>query len=120
MTSSEEKSFKVKAFTLPPLILHPFTSTEETAFLLESSRASLMLQGLAPRDKTPVEELDRRLLRGRYAELRMLFYIGKDITRWAEQCAESAEASGIFEGRRIRPETFIVLLVQEIPAHIRA
>jgi len=109
-----------KAFSLPPLILHPFTSTEETSLLLESSRASLMLQGLAPRDKTPLEELDRRLLRGRYAELRMLFYIGKDISRWAEQCTESAQASENFFGRRVRPESFILLLVQEIPTHVRA
>jgi hypothetical protein len=28
-------------------------------------------------------------------------------------------ASGAFEGRRIRPETFAVLLVQQIPTHVR-
>jgi hypothetical protein len=120
MKSSEGKSFGAKAFQLPPLILHPFTSTEETSLLMESSRASLILQGLAPRDKTPLEELDQKLLRGRYAELRMLFYIGKDVSRWAEQCAESSTVNAHFEGRRIRPESFAVLLVQQIPAHIRA
>jgi hypothetical protein len=120
MKSPAGRNASSKAFPLPPLILHPFTSTEETSLLLESSRASLMIQGLAPRDKTPLEELDRRLLRGRYAELRMLFYIGKDISRWAEQCAETAESSEEFSGRRVRPESFIMLLVHEIPAHVRA
>ena len=108
-----------KAFQLPTLILHPFTSTEETSLLMESSRASLILQGLAPRDNTPVEELDQKLLRGRYAELRMLFYIGKDVSRWAEQCAEASAVHPQFGGRRIRPESFATLLVQQIPAHIR-
>lgn len=120
MTSSEEKSFKASAFQLPPLILHPFSSTDENSLLLESSRASLMLQGLAPRDKTPLEELDRMLLRGRYAEIRMLFYIGKDICRWAEQCAESASTARQFSGRTVRVESFAVLLVKEIPPHVRA
>ncbi len=107
------------AFRLPPLILHPFTSSEETSLLMESSRASLALQGFAPRDQTPAEELDRHLLRGRYAELRMLFYIGKDVSRWAEQCTETVRASAQFAKRQIRPETFAVLLVQHVPAHVR-
>jgi hypothetical protein len=114
------KSSEATAFQLPPLILHPFSSAEQTSLLIESSRASLMLQGLAPRDTTSLEELDNRLLRGRYAELRMLFYIGKDILRWAEQCTESARASKRFAGKRIRPEAFVILLVEDIPDHVRA
>lgn len=110
----------VQAFQLPPLILHPFSSSEENALLMESSRASMILQGLAPEDQTPIEDLDRQLLRGRYAELRMLFYIGKDISRWTEQCSESVKASPQFADRRIRPETFAVLLVHHIPAHVKA
>jgi hypothetical protein len=108
-----------KAFQLPPLILHPFSTDEENSLLMESSRASLALQGFAPRDQTPAKELDRQLLRGRYAELRMLFYIGKDIFRWAEQCTETASLSGLYATRRIRPETFAVLLVQHVPEHVR-
>jgi hypothetical protein len=86
---------------------------------MESSRASLALQGFLPRDETPTLDLDRQLLRGRYAELRMLYYIGKDVTRWAEQCVETLALSGGFEDRKVRPETFAVLLVQHIPAHVR-
>ncbi len=109
-----------QAFRLPPLILHPFSTQEDTSVLMESSRASLALQGFLPSDETPAEDLDKQLLRGRYAELRMLYYIGKDISRWAEQCAETAQLSSAFANRRIRQETFAVLLVQHVPQHVRA
>jgi hypothetical protein len=109
----------VEAFRLPPLILHPFSSPEDSSVLMESSRASLALQGFLPSEDTSSQDLDERLVRGRYAELRMLFYIGKDLVRWMEQCTETALASGAFEDRRIRPETFGVLLVQQIPSHVR-
>jgi hypothetical protein len=108
-----------QTFRLPPLILHPFSSPEDTSVLMESSRASLALQGFLPRDETPALDLDRQLLRGRYAELRMLYYIGKDVSRWTEQCAETVKMCEQFEGRNIRPETFAVLLVQHIPSHVR-
>jgi hypothetical protein len=109
----------VTAFRLPPLILHPFSSPEDSSVLMESSRASLALQGFLPSEDTSSQDLDQRLVRGRYAELRMLFYIGKDLIRWMEQCTESTLASGDFDGRRVKPETFAVLLVQQIPAHVR-
>jgi len=107
------------AFRLPPLILHPFSTAEDTSVLMESSRASLTLQGFLPRDETPALDLDQQLLRGRYAEIRMLYYIGKDLSRWTEQCAETVALSSIFAERRIRAETFCVLLVQHVPAHVR-
>ncbi|HEX4169793.1 MAG TPA: hypothetical protein VHZ55_30380 [Bryobacteraceae bacterium] len=107
------------AFQLPPLILHPFSSAEENSLLVESSRASLALQGLTPPDQVSAEDLDKKLLRGRYAELRMLFYIGKDIVRWTEQCAETAKISPAYADRRIRPETFAVFLVQHAPPQVR-
>lgn len=108
-----------EAFPLPPLILHPFSSPDDTALLVESSRASLALQGFLPQEETPVSELDRRLLRGRYAELRMLYYIGKDLLRWMDQCWETAQMSESFAGRVVRPETFGVFLVEHIPAPVR-
>jgi hypothetical protein len=108
-----------RTFQLPPLILHPFSSSEDNSVLAESSRASLVLQGLAPGTGVPFEELDRQLLRGRYAELRMLFYIGKDISRWAEQCADAARSAPAFAGRKVQAETFAVLLVQDMPTHVR-
>lgn len=114
------KTSGTQEFRLPPLILHPFSTPEDTSVLMESSRASLALQGFLPRDETPAEELDRQLLQGRYAELRMLFYIGKDVSRWAEQCTETVQISGAFPDRRVRPETFAVVLVQHIPGPVRA
>jgi hypothetical protein len=110
----------LQCFKLPPLILHPFSGTEDTSVLMESSRASLALQGFLPHPELSDDDLDKKLLRGRYAELRMLFYIGKDLMRWMEQCQETAVASGRFEGRLIQPETFAVFLIQHVPAHVRA
>jgi hypothetical protein len=109
----------VKTFRLPPLILHPFSTADDASVLMESSRASLALQGFLPRDETPTYDLDQQLLRGRYAEIRMLYYIGKDVSRWTEQCAETVASSNLFGERRIRPETFYVLLVQHVPPHVR-
>jgi hypothetical protein len=110
----------VEAFRLPPLILHPFSGPEDTSVLMASSRASLALQGFLPRPEGVPQDLDDQLLRGRYAELRMLFYIGKDLSRWMEQSAESVQLSGLFADRRIRPETFGAFLVQFVPQHVKA
>jgi hypothetical protein len=108
----------MEPFRLPPLILHPFSTAEDTSILMESSRASLALQGFLPRSEAG-GDLDEQLLRGRYAELRMLFYIGKDLIRWAEQCTETVIASGLFEGRKVGPETFAAVLVHHVPQHVR-
>ncbi len=119
MTADIQRNRGVEAFKLPPLILHPFSGPEDTSVLMESSRASLALQGFLPRPELSDEDLNGRLLRGRYAELRMLFYIGKDLSRWIDQCVETVEISDQFVGRRMRPETFVIFLVQHIPSHVR-
>ena len=106
-------------YRLPPLILHPFSGPEDASVLMESARASMALQGWVPTCEESQEVLDRQLLKGRYAELRMLYYIGKDLTRWMEQCVESVEASGDFQSARLRPETFGIILVQQIPDAVR-
>src|SRR3954471_2759560 len=120
ITELSMNSPSIESFRLPPLILHPFSGPEDTSALMESSRASLVLQGFLPHTELPADDLDQQLLRGRYAELRMLFYIGKDLMRWMEQCAESVQLSGQFAGRRIRPETFGAFLVQFVPQHVKA
>src|ERR1700678_4837668 len=79
--------------TLPPLILHPFADASGPGKLVESSRANLKLQGLLPQGEATREDLDRALLDGRYSELRMLYYVGKDLARWISQCLEFAEHS---------------------------
>jgi hypothetical protein len=73
-----------ETITLPPLILHPFADAGGPGKLVQSSRASLMLQGLLPSGELSRDQLDRSVLEGRYCEIRMLFYVGKDLRRWIE------------------------------------
>src|SRR5579872_1099744 len=75
-------------WVLPPLILHPFNERVPPSALLENSKAALMLSGLIPSDGSDPEELKRRLLSGRYSEVRMLYFLGKDVFRWIDQCVE--------------------------------
>src|SRR5262249_45813859 len=77
-----------KTHKLPPLILHPFADAKAPDKLVESSRASLIMQGLLPAGDRASADLDRALLEGRYQEIRMLFYVGRDLMRWIEQCVE--------------------------------
>ena len=109
----------VQSHTLPPLILHPFSSVEDSSVLVESSRASLVLQGLLPDNGQSQEELDRSLLRGRYAELRMLFYVGKDLNRWLEQCAEVSQSEPELAKQSFSAESFVPLLVENVPVTVR-
>jgi hypothetical protein len=105
-------------WALPPLILHPFNERVPPSALLENSRAALMLCGLIPSDGTDDEALKRRLLNGRYAELRMLFYLGKDLLRWMDQCVEWAArtlpgASGLVA------QSFAGLLIHHPPESVK-
>jgi len=96
---------------LPPLILHPFNEHMTPSDLLENSKAALMLSGLMPCDSTEPEELSRRVLAGRYSEIRMLFFLGRDVFRWVEQCLESTE--------RLQPQSFVRFLAENPPAAVR-
>src|ERR1700689_5118054 len=92
--------------TLPPLILHPFADAGGPGKLVESSRANLMLQGLLPSGEPTNDEPDRALLDGRYCEIRMLFYVGKDLGRWIEQCLEHIGRDPALATRGIRYQSF--------------
>lgn len=107
-------------FTLPPLILHPFADATGPGKLVESSRASLKLQGLLPAGEATPEDLDRALLDGRYSELRMLFYLGRDLARWIVQCMEFVERNQDRLPAGILPQSFAALLVEEPPADVQA
>ena len=104
---------------LPPLILHPFNERVSPATLLENSKAALMLAGLAARDGTEDETLHRRVLTGRYAELRMLFFIGKDVMRWLEQCAEWASRVPELQSACVRRQSFARLITVCPPEDVR-
>ena len=103
-------------FELPPLILHPFSDATGPSRLVESSRASLMLHGLLPSGEYSGDELERRLLDGRYCELRMVYYVGRDVTRWVEQCMDVVSRhSGAFpEG--LEAQSFADYLVRNAPS----
>jgi hypothetical protein len=105
--------------TLPPLILHPFAEPSGPAKLVESSRASLMLQGLLPTGEFTQADLDCALLNGRYHEIRMLYYVGRDLVRWIEQCLEFTERRPELRNRNIRFQSFAHYLTHHTPPAIQ-
>jgi len=105
---------------LPPLILHPFSDSNGPGKLMESSRASMMLQGLLPSGDQDRSELDRTLLHGRYQEIRMLFYVGRDINRWIDQCMDFIVRQPELREAGIRPQSFAAQLVHNPPAAVEA
>jgi hypothetical protein len=110
---------KPEVFRLPPMILHPFSTPEDTSELLDSSRASLILQGYLPSGAAGDGDLEQRMLRGRFAELRMLFYVGKDLLRWLDQCVEvTAARPERAEPGMTRP-SFALYLVEQAPGAVQ-
>jgi hypothetical protein len=107
------------ALSLPPLILHPFADAAGPGKLMESSRANLKLQGLLPAGDSTREDLDRALLDGRYSELRMLFYVGKDLARWIEQSLELVARHQDRLPRGIVYQSFADLLIQGSPQPVQ-
>jgi hypothetical protein len=108
-----------KTWKLPPLILHPFAEAAGPDKLVESSRASLMLQGLLPSGSMTKDELDRKLIDGRFCEIRMLYYVGKDLLRWIEQCLELAEREEELRKAGFGYQAFAAVLVEDPPANVK-
>ncbi len=106
-------------FDLPPLILHPFNERIPPATLLDNSKAALMLTGLIPSDGTDPEALQKRLLSGKYAEIRMLFFLGKDVFRWMNQCVDSTARAPELTGLEVRAQSFAGLLTGGTPAAVK-
>lgn len=98
---------------LPPLILHPFGSEDATTQLIEGSKACLALQGAAMSNPR-YEELQQRVVLGRYQEIRMLVFLGKDIFRWVDQCMDQMERTGNV-GIGINGQMFSAMLVESPP-----
>ena len=107
-----------RVYKLPPLILHPFSDSSGPGKLVESSRASLMLQGILPTGELSQRDLQGRLREGRFHEIRMLFYVGRDVMRWVEQCMEFVAGEDRMRGSDIRPQSFACLLVDSPPAPV--
>jgi hypothetical protein len=106
-------------WALPPLILHPFNERVPPSTLLENSRAALMLSGLIPNDGADEEALKRRVLSGRYAELRMLYYLGKDLLRWMDQCVEWAARTPAGGDAGVAAQGFAALLTGNPPEEVK-
>jgi hypothetical protein len=79
-----------------------------------------MLQGLLPSGELSSDELERRLLDGRYCELRMLFYVGRDLIRWVEQCLDFVDSQPELSGAEFKFQTFAALLVDHAPEKVVA
>ena len=108
-----------RVWKLPPLILHPFSDASSPQKLAQSSRASFMLQGLLPKETFSIEELQQILLDGRYCEIRMLYYVGKDLIRWIEQCTEFVSGNPTLSASGIVWQSFAELLVEDPPLPVR-
>jgi hypothetical protein len=117
--STRTLALTVSSRALPPLILHPFAAQGGPAKVIESSRASLMLQGLLPTGERTTEELDQSLLQGRYSEIQMLFYVGKDLVRWIGQCMEHVSREPDLRDSGIRYQSFAALLVNHTPESVQ-
>jgi len=110
----------MNARKLPPLILHPFADAGGPEKLVESSRASLVLQGLLPAGDRKTQDVERTLIEGRFCEIRMLFYVGKDLLRWIEQCLELVERTPELAGAGIKYQSFAAYLVGHTPEAVQA
>ncbi len=107
-------------WNLPPLILHPFSGGRSVDELLAGSKAALAMQGLA--DSPPAvlgeqDELERRILVGRYQEICMLTFLGKDIVRWLGQCVDFIERSDA--PKKFSEQSFAALVVEQPPGAVR-
>jgi hypothetical protein len=111
MSIPQSDPILTNVWNLPPLILHPFAGREGPDKLLEGARAAMMLRGLLP-GNVDGDELRRRFLLGRHNEVRMLYFLGKDIFRWIDQCQETIDGVGT---PGIRAQSFAALLVDTPP-----
>ena len=116
----DQTAFGSQKWELPPLILHPFSDQTGPRKLVQSSRASLMLNGLLPHDESTDDELTSKLLEGRVCEIRMLFFVGKDLLRWVEQCMDFVGNVPVLQTAGIREQSFAEFLVQSPPEPVRA
>lgn len=104
--------------TLPPLILHPFTDASGSMKVLESAKAAARLILEGEEELSQAELLRERLLEGRYAEFRMLFFVGKDIFRWLNQCLDFAQRSGYLRERGLMEQSFADFLITHAPPEV--
>lgn len=99
---------------LPPLILHPFTEAAATVRMLENARLSLEMM----RDGNADKSAEDHVLEGRFTEMRMLFYVGKDVCRWLDQCVDYCVRSPALAGIELSAQSFAQLLIEQTPPDV--
>jgi hypothetical protein len=57
--------------------------------------------------------------RSRYLELRMLYFVGKDLERWLQQCAEFVENDAELVGENYSQQSFASYLIESTPPGVR-
>jgi hypothetical protein len=66
------------------------------------------------------DELTQKLLESRFAEVRMLYFVGKDLLRWIAQCVDLVSRSdNALAAMGIREQSFAALLVYHSPEAVR-
>jgi hypothetical protein len=103
---------------LPPLILHPFADSSASVKRLEAARASAALIRGGKATADAFEKLEQQMLEGRYAEFRMLFYVGKDVCRWLEQCVDYCDRRDEAAAHRLPQQSFAQLLIEQTPVEV--
>jgi hypothetical protein len=115
MTQSEDTSWQANRWDLPPLILHPFDRGLDVSAAVDSIKLSLHLGGMGEAGLNK-----EQLLRGRFAEFRMLSLVGKDLMRWIAQCTDFANRDETLAKSGVRPQSFADLLVNRTPPPVAA
>jgi hypothetical protein len=105
------------SYLLPPLILHPFADATASIEVLEGAKDAARLLGGETAD-SPSEVLRDKLLAGRYAELRMLLFVGKDVFRWIGQCLDFAAREPRLRARSLVEQSFAELLIGQTPPDV--
>lgn len=78
-----------------------------------------MLQGFLPNNEFSAADLDRKLLDGRFCEIRMLYYVGKDLTRWIEQCMDVVNRDPELQLEGLKEQSFANMLIDDPPEDVR-
>ncbi len=77
-------------------------------------------KGLLPAGERNTQDIERTLLDGRFCEIRMLFYVGKDLLRWIDQCMERWSALRNSAAAGIKYQSFAAYLVNHAPEAVQS
>jgi hypothetical protein len=107
-------------YQLPPLILHPFTNAVNSGEVLQAAKDAAEKLLAAEGSDSQSRQLQLRLLAGRFAELRMLLFVGKDLFRWMEQCLDFTGRHPELSRRGYALQSFAEFLIGRTPPEVDA